>query len=40
MRVRWLRKALRKLDEEATYIAADEPWARCTVPRALAAAGC
>lgn len=25
MRVRWLRKALRNLDEEATYIAADDP---------------
>lgn len=25
MRVRWLRTALRNLDEEATYIAADSP---------------
>ncbi len=25
MRVRWLRKALRKLDDEANYIAADSP---------------
>lgn len=25
MRVRWLRAALRNLDEEATYIAADDP---------------
>ena len=25
MRVRWLRKALRNLDEEATHIAADDP---------------
>lgn len=25
MRVRWLRKALRNLDEEATYIASDDP---------------
>jgi addiction module RelE/StbE family toxin len=25
MRVRWLRTALRNLDEEATYIAADDP---------------
>ena len=24
MRVRWLRKALRNLDDEATYIAADD----------------
>lgn len=24
MRIRWLRKALRNLDEEATYIAADD----------------
>ena len=27
MRVRWLRTALRNLDEEATYIAADDPTA-------------
>ncbi len=25
MRIRWLRKALRNLDEEASYIAADDP---------------
>ena len=25
MRVRWLRNALRNLDDEATYIAADDP---------------
>jgi len=25
MRVRWLRRALRNLDEEATYIATDDP---------------
>lgn len=25
MRVRWLRKALRNLDEEAAYVAADDP---------------
>jgi toxin ParE1/3/4 len=25
MRVRWLRKALRNLDEEATYVSADDP---------------
>lgn len=27
MRVRWLRKALRNLDEEVAYIAADDPGA-------------
>jgi toxin ParE1/3/4 len=38
MRVRWLRKALRNLDEEATYIAADDPAAaRLVVQRVLAA---
>ena len=31
MRVRWLRKALRNLDEEATYIAADDPAAASLV---------
>jgi len=36
MRVRWLRKALRNLDEEATYIAADDPnAARLVVERVL-----
>ena len=36
MRVRWLRKALRNLDEEATYIAADDPAAaRLVVARVL-----
>jgi len=38
MRVRWLRKALRNLDEEATYIAADDPAAaRLVVQRVLEA---
>jgi plasmid stabilization system protein ParE len=38
MRVRWLRKALRNLDEEATYIAADDPAAaRLVVQRILEA---
>ena len=38
MRVRWLRKALRNLDEEATYIAAEDPAAaRLVVQRALEA---
>jgi addiction module RelE/StbE family toxin len=38
MRVRWLRAALRNLDEEATYIAADDPAAaRLVVERVLAA---
>ncbi len=38
MRVRWLRKALRSLDEEATYIAADDPAAaRLVVKRVLEA---
>lgn len=38
MRVRWLRKALRNLDEEATYIAADDPTAaRLVVARVLEA---
>jgi toxin ParE1/3/4 len=36
MRVRWLRKALRNLDEEATYIAADNAAAaRLVVKRVL-----
>ena len=38
MRVRWLRKALRNLDEEATYIATDDPaTARLLVERVLQA---
>ena len=38
MRVRWLRKALRNLDDEATYIAADDTAAaRLVVQRVLAA---
>jgi toxin ParE1/3/4 len=38
MRVRWLRSALRNLDDEATYIAADDPAAaRQVVARVLAA---
>ncbi len=36
MRVRWLRKALRNLDDEATYIATDDPAAaRLVVERIL-----
>ena len=36
MRVRWLRKALRNLDDEATYIATDDPAAaRLIVERVL-----
>lgn len=36
MRVRWLRKALRNLDDEATYIAADDAAAaRLVVQRVL-----
>ena len=36
MRVRWLRKALRNLDDEATYIAADDTAAaRLVVKRVL-----
>ena len=36
MRIRWLRKALRNLDDEATYIGADDPTAaRQVVERAL-----
>ena len=31
MRVRWLRKALRNLDDEATYIAADDTAAAAVV---------
>jgi len=38
MRVRWLRKALRNLDAEASYSATDDPAAaRLVVARALAA---
>jgi plasmid stabilization system protein ParE len=38
MRVRWLRAALRNLDEEASYIAADDPAAaRLVVARVLEA---
>ena len=38
MKVRWLRTALRNLDEEATYIAADDPAAaRLVVARILEA---
>ena len=38
MRVRWLRTALRNLDEEATFIAADDSAAaRLVVERVLAA---
>ena len=38
MRVRWLRQALRNLDEEANYIAEDSPEAaRLLVERVLAA---
>ena len=38
MRVRWLRKALRNLDDEASYIAADDTAAaRLVVKRVLAA---
>ena len=36
MRVRWLRRALRNLDEEASYIAAEDPKAaRLVVGRVL-----
>ena len=35
MRIRWLRKALRNLDEEATYIAADDPNAARLVIRRI-----
>ena len=36
MRLRWLRKALRNLDDEASYIAADDPAAaRLVVKRVL-----
>ena len=36
MRVKWLRKALRNLDDEASYIAADSPQAaRAVVQRVL-----
>ena len=31
MQVRWLRKALRNLDDEATYIATDDAAAACLV---------
>jgi plasmid stabilization system protein ParE len=38
MRLRWLRTALRNLDEDAAYIAADDPAAaRLVVARALEA---
>ena len=38
MKVRWLRTALRNLEEEATYIAADDPAAaRLVVARVLEA---
>ena len=38
MRLRWLRTALRNLDEEAAYIAADDPAAaRLVVARVLEA---
>jgi plasmid stabilization system protein ParE len=38
MRVRWLRKALRNLDDEASYIAVDDPnAARLVVARVLEA---
>ena len=38
MRVKWLRTALRNLDEEATYIALDDPAAaRLVVERVLTA---
>ena len=38
MRVRWLRKALRNLDEEATYVESDGPaTARLVVQRVLEA---
>jgi addiction module RelE/StbE family toxin len=38
MRVRWLRTALRNLDDEASYIAADDPGAaRLVVARVLEA---
>lgn len=38
MRIRWLRTALRNLDEEAAYIAAEDPAAaRLVVGRVLAA---
>jgi toxin ParE1/3/4 len=38
MQVRWLRKALRNLEEEATYIAVDDPAAaRLVVQRVLEA---
>jgi plasmid stabilization system protein ParE len=40
MRVKWLRKALRNLDDEASYIAADDPAAaRLVVERILNAVG-
>lgn len=35
MRTRWLRKALRNLDEEAAYIAADDPNAARLVIRRI-----
>ena len=40
MRVRWLRNALRNLDEEAAYIATEDPAAaRLVVERVLSAVG-
>lgn len=36
MRVRWLKQALRNLDEEAEYIAADDPVAAGKVVAAIA----
>ncbi|HEY7888683.1 MAG TPA: type II toxin-antitoxin system RelE/ParE family toxin [Steroidobacteraceae bacterium] len=40
MRIRWLRQALRNLDEEATYIAADdEAAAKLVVDRIFEAVG-
>ena len=38
MRVRWLRKVLRSLDEEASYIAADDPSAARLVVERIAGA--
>ena len=37
MRVRWLRRALRNLDEEADYIARDDPQAAAQVVERIAA---
>ncbi len=38
MRVKWLRKALQNLDEEATYIAQDDAVAACSVVQRVMAA--